>query len=283
MRLFRRGHKSPNSPSIRSTRLLFSEGIVVDGFEAARYHQHAMTMLSSPRTGLSRLALTAALATLAATGSALAGGFGGPPPFTSGSPLITGVDGSYQATARAKNLTGIFRFQYSGGSQTSSTLQNRWVFFIAGQVQRGTVVANVGNGSVTGVLDSLSAGTGTNSNGTVELPIVLLNANNAATGEFSGKMDMNSPNASFSGKGKISPSPASTNQVIGISQVGGNFSISSGGGFTQLPVPGAIIVNTNSFTTAAGTIPETVFNFQGVRTSTSVSNAGGSSGTTSAQ
>jgi hypothetical protein len=41
----------------------------------------------------------------------------GPPPFTNGSPLITGVDGSYQATARGKNLTGVFRFTYVNGSQ----------------------------------------------------------------------------------------------------------------------------------------------------------------------
>jgi hypothetical protein len=33
----------------------------------------------------------------------------GPPPFTNGSPLVSGVDGSYQATARGRNLTGVFR------------------------------------------------------------------------------------------------------------------------------------------------------------------------------
>ena len=44
----------------------------------------------------------------------------GPPPFTNGSPLVSGVDGSYQATARGRNLTGVFRFTYSGGRQTSN-------------------------------------------------------------------------------------------------------------------------------------------------------------------
>jgi hypothetical protein len=42
----------------------------------------------------------------------------GPPPFTNGSPLVSGVDGSYQATARGKNLTGVFRFTYANGVQT---------------------------------------------------------------------------------------------------------------------------------------------------------------------
>jgi hypothetical protein len=42
------------------------------------------------------------------------------PPFTKGSPLVSGVDGSYQATARGKNLLGVFRFTYPNGVQTSS-------------------------------------------------------------------------------------------------------------------------------------------------------------------
>ncbi|MDX2080330.1 MAG: hypothetical protein SFU53_06055 [Terrimicrobiaceae bacterium] len=221
-------------------------------------------MFSSPRTGLSRrLALAAAIATLASSGAALAGGFGGPPPFTNGSPLITGVDGSYQATARAKNLTGVFRFQYSGGTQTSSQQQNNWVFFIGGQIQRGSVVANVGNGSVNGVLDSLASGTSTNSNGTISLPIIFLNANNSSSGEFSGRMDMNDPNAHFSGKGKLMPSPGSTNQVIAISQE----DVSEG----DVTLGGEIQITNAVYTNLAGSIPETVFNFQGVRTSTGVS------------
>ena len=44
----------------------------------------------------------------------------GPPPFTNGSPLVSGVDGSYQATARGRNLTGVFRFTYANVVQTSS-------------------------------------------------------------------------------------------------------------------------------------------------------------------
>jgi hypothetical protein len=92
----------------------------------------------------------------------------GPPPFTNGSPLVSGVDGSYQATARGRNLTGVFRFTYANGVQTSSPQlptgntvsnlltdpYNDYVFFVEGKVYRGLVQANVNVGSVAGVLDN---------------------------------------------------------------------------------------------------------------------------------
>jgi hypothetical protein len=92
----------------------------------------------------------------------------GPPPFTNGSPLVSGVDGSYQATARGRNLTGVFRFTYVNGVQTSSPRlptgntvpnlltdpYNDYVFFVEGKVYRGLVQANVNVGSVAGVLDN---------------------------------------------------------------------------------------------------------------------------------
>jgi hypothetical protein len=96
----------------------------------------------------------------------------GSPPFTNGSPLVSGVDGKYQATARGKNLTGVFRFTYANGSQTSSPQlptgnsvpdlltdpYNDYVFFVEGQVYRGLVQANINVGSVAGVLDNGAAG-----------------------------------------------------------------------------------------------------------------------------
>ena len=182
---------------------------------------------------------------------ALEAGAFGPPPFSNGSPLITGVDGSYQASARATNVTGVFRFRYANGAQTSSTSQNSWVFFINGQVQRGSVVANINNSSLDGILDSLSAGTTTNTNGTVALPIVFLNANNSSAGTFQGKMNQNSPSGAFSGQGTILPAPASTNQVIGITTNALGFD-----------------VTTTSYTNIAGSIPPTGFRFRGVRTTT---------------
>jgi hypothetical protein len=92
----------------------------------------------------------------------------GPPPFTNGSPLVSGIDGSYQATARGRNLTGVFRFTYVNGVQTSSPRlptgntvpnlltdpYNDYVFFVEGKVYRGLVQANVNVGSVAGVLDN---------------------------------------------------------------------------------------------------------------------------------
>ena len=92
----------------------------------------------------------------------------GPPPFTNGSPLVSGVDGSYQATARGRNLTGVFRFTYSSGRQTSnpqlptgSTVAslltdpyNDYVFFVEGIVYRGLVQANINVNSIAGVLDN---------------------------------------------------------------------------------------------------------------------------------
>jgi hypothetical protein len=71
--------------------------------------------------------------------------FAGPPPFTNGSPLITGTDGTYQATASGVNLTGVFSFVISGGLQTStsSSVINSWVFFVDGQVVQGPVVAAI--------------------------------------------------------------------------------------------------------------------------------------------
>lgn len=142
---------------------------------------------------------------------AQAGGFGGPPPFTNGSPLISGVDGSYQATARGTNLTGVFRFTYSGGRQTSDpTLPtgssvsnlltdpyNDYVFFVEGLVYRGLVQANINDGSVSGILD----------NGSPNVPVFGdtgggLGVTAFMNGYFLGEMDLNSPDAYFDGKGK---------------------------------------------------------------------------------
>ncbi len=95
----------------------------------------------------------------------------GPPPFTNGSPLVSGVDGSYQATARGCNLTGVFRFTYANGSQTSNPQlptgdavpnlltdpYNDYVFFVEGLVYRGLVQANINVGSIAGVFDNGSA------------------------------------------------------------------------------------------------------------------------------
>ena len=155
----------------------------------------------------------ASLLLLLAALSAQAGSFAGPPPFTNGSPLVSGVDGMYQATARGKNLTGVFRFTYVNGSQTSNPLlptgetvstlltdpYNDYVFFVEGLVFRGLVQANINTNSIAGVLDNGSANVavfgGTEGGG--------LGVTAFTSGFFTGCMDQNSPYASFSGTGEV--------------------------------------------------------------------------------
>lgn len=140
---------------------------------------------------------------------AQAGGFGGPPPFTNGSPLVSGVDGSYQGTARGKNLTGTFRFTYAGGRQTStptvtvngviSDPYNDYVFFVDGFSYRGLTQANVSDGSVSGVLDNGAANVpngGATNTGYLQVFTFM-------SGYFNGDMDNNSPTAAFSGNGSV--------------------------------------------------------------------------------
>lgn len=149
---------------------------------------------------------------------AQAGSFGGPPPFTNGSPLITGVDGSYQATARNTNLTGIFRFTYINGRQTSAadfpafddsieTLMldpyNDYVFFVNGLSYRGLVQANINGGSIGGVLDN-GASVVPNFVATVgDVDVDGLTALSSLSGEFNGTIDTSSSNYAFSGKGNL--------------------------------------------------------------------------------
>jgi len=154
----------------------------------------------------------ASLLLLFAALSAQAGSLGGPPPFTNGSPLISGVDGSYQATARGKNLAGVFRFTYANGSQTSNpTLPtgttvtnlltdpyNDYVFFVEGFVYRGLVQANINISSIAGVLDNGSANVAIFGSEATGLGVEAF-----TSGFFNGSMDHNSPYASFHGTGEV--------------------------------------------------------------------------------
>lgn len=199
-----------------------------------------------------------------------AGNMFGPAAFRNGSPLPSGNDGTYQATARAENVTGIFRFAYSGGSQTTSASQNSWIFFVNGQIQKGTVAANIEQSSLDGIFDSSSSSTTANSNGAITLPYVTINQNNSSAGTFAGKLSLKNPNGAFNGSGNLSPLPAQTNLVVGVSQNdAGDFSFNG----TAPPasfIPGAIVVNTGNYTIPAGSITPINFKFRGVRTSTSV-------------
>lgn len=152
------------------------------------------------------------LAVFATIGFAQAGGFGGPPPFTNGSPLLQGVDGSYQATARGTNLTGVFRFTYSGGRQTSAPElptgdsvtnlltdpYNDYVFFAEGLTYRGLVQANINTSQIAGVFDNGSANVPVYGSTTGGLGVLAF-----LSGYFTGSMDQQSPYAAFSGTGEV--------------------------------------------------------------------------------
>jgi hypothetical protein len=177
----------------------------------------------------------------------------GPPPFTNGSPLVSGVDGSYQATARGRNLTGVFRFTYSGGRQTSNPQlptgntvaslltdpYNDYVFFVEGLVFRGLVQANINVNSIAGVLDNGGANVpnfGSESNPS-PTPTASPTASPSPTpqqsgtqisltitafmnGFFHGTIDQNSPFASFHGKGAVTVTGVTQTENGGFSDTG---------------------------------------------------------------
>lgn len=140
-----------------------------------------------------------------------AGGFGGPPPFTNGSPLISGVDGTYQASVRGNNLSGVIRFTYSSGVQTTAFSGNSWMIFFEGQVFSGSTEVAINNGSLAGVLEESSnlpttitnISENTTSTGTVYSSTIVM-AQTGPAGFFSGSIDNNSPNGAFKGKGELS-------------------------------------------------------------------------------
>jgi hypothetical protein len=179
---------------------------------------------------------------------------------------VSGVDGTYQATARAENVTGIFRFAYSGGSQTANARQNSWVFFVNGQVLRGTVEAALDNSSLSGILDSESSGISRGSNGNITLPIYIFSGANSAAGSFQGKLNLKSPSGAFSGSGRLLPTPGSTNELTSIFQQ--TITLTNGG------VSLGPIESTNiSYTNSGGSLVPLSFKFRGVRTSTSTTAA----------
>jgi hypothetical protein len=190
--------------------------------------------------------------------TANAGNMFGPAPNRNGSPLLSGVDGTYQATARSENVTGIFRFAYSRGSQTSNVRQNSWVFFVNGQVLRGNVEANLNQSSLSGVLDDGGLiSTGTNG----ALPLVLFSgASSSASGSFSGKLDQKSSSGAFNGSGTLLPTPPSTNVLTVIAEFTRQVSPTT----TVSGIESTSVTNVNP----GGTTPNTYFKFRGVRTST---------------
>jgi len=147
------------------------------------------------------------LVLIATIGLAHAGGFGGPPPFTNGSPLSTGVDGTYQASARGSNLSGVISFTYSGGVQTNGA----WVVFYEGQVFFGPDTVAINDGSIAGVLETSFATPVGSVNSTATNNGAGISSSSSTTvvfqtgvsGYFNADLDNNSPTGSFSGNGEL--------------------------------------------------------------------------------
>ncbi|MEI6705229.1 MAG: hypothetical protein WCL71_17125, partial [Deltaproteobacteria bacterium] len=152
-----------------------------------------------------------------------AGSFGGPTPFSNGSPLQSGTDGVYQAVASATNLTGLFTWTIQNGVQTTGKTNNSWIFFIDGLLLTGTTSANISEDKVAGILDAgFSNGIAQSANGTLTLPYVFVVPGNAGAGEFNGKINLKSSIASFSGEGVLTGTPERTDQIIYIRPMGNN-------------------------------------------------------------
>lgn len=125
--------------------------------------------------------------------SSQAGGFFGPPPFTNGSPLPTGVAGTYQATARGSGISGLLRFSYGTGGNPSTTGLNDYVFFFQGIMIRGSLQTSIMDKKISGTLD---APTTTGINPTL--------ADTQATGGFfNANIDTASPYYRFLGRGQL--------------------------------------------------------------------------------
>jgi len=149
-----------------------------------------------------------------------AGSFGGPPPFQNGSPLTSGVNGNYQASARGSNLSGIITFCYSAGIQTTSATQNHWYIFYQGEVFNGWSDVAINDGDIAGVLEaSLTAPvnrvTTTTDPTTGTVTTVTLAAVSNPGGYFNAKLNNNSPTGTFKGTGVLSGVFSDTTDVGG--------------------------------------------------------------------
>jgi hypothetical protein len=184
----------------------------------------------------------------------------GPGPFRNGSPLASGTDGVYQAVATAPNVTGLFSWTISGGVQTSDVQNNKWIFFVDGQLLTGNTVANVSEGKVAGVLESgLSTGIPTSADGSLTPPVVFVIAGNAASGQFQGKINLKSPVAAFKGNGNIEGTPLRVDQVIYISEIPDILFLEGGSSFNPVIAQPVLI--------PGSTLQNTEFAFRGTRLS----------------
>jgi len=149
----------------------------------------------------------------------------GPGPFSSGSPLASGNDGTYQASARGTNLAGVIRFAVQSGSQlfgsgiiTPGVAQqglNSWAMFFEGKLYTGLTDASVSGSNITGVLSAPAsvprAITNLQSEGGIVIsdpttglfPADALIRGQNLSGFFEATLDQKSPMGSFSGNGEV--------------------------------------------------------------------------------
>jgi hypothetical protein len=146
--------------------------------------------------------------------------------------------------------------------QPATQRNNGWVFFIDGNVVRGATVANISNGKIAGILDpNGDLNIPRTETGALQLPYATVLSDSMAQGRFSGKIDLKSPTAAFSGTGMMEGMPERSYQLLFINEpipiTGGDF------------IP-PVYYDPNTFrlpefTITGSTIPETQFTFRGTR------------------
>ena len=217
-----------------------------------------------------KISLLCSLLAFGVASSAVAGSFGGPPPFTNLSPLQSGNDGSYQAIARGTNLTGIIRFAYQNGVQSPIASANTYVFFVNGVVTTGSSTVAINGKELAGVLGGQEFTVPTDDEGAVELPALFVIRGNRASGTFTGKLDLEDRMSYFSGNGKIIGAGEETVTFIGIDEGSSDTPDGSTSGVSVNAVP--VVIPGSEGLTAPGTntpalVPGSKFKFEGVRTS----------------
>jgi len=193
---------------------------------------------------------------------ALAGSFGGPAPFSDGSPLSSGTDGVYQATARGVNATGVISFAYSGGSQTTFAPQNDWSFFVEGQVVEGATTATISDGNIDGILDGTSVNLNEDAEGQIQFPLVFISAPNTGSGTFTADLDFSDATSQFTGDGVLTPAAPNVTEITIVNTVQGSSNIFFAGG------GGGISATNFTITNGGGNFLPVSFTVRGTRTST---------------
>jgi hypothetical protein len=130
---------------------------------------------------------------LAAPIAAEAGSFFGPPPFTNGSPLQSGVQGTYQASAVGTGIAGIIRFSYNSQGNPSALGFNDYVFFVDGTIVSGQTQAAIMDNRISGILNQPNTPT----------PPPTYGYFDSLGGSFNASIQRNSPFYAFSGPGVL--------------------------------------------------------------------------------